>query len=128
MAECDREIEQHLNGFDTAGDLRWPLPPSKVNRKKLFGNEPKFDLRSHLYRIFGVDLTAVPGINVLTAYTLLAEVGPDLSRFRSAAAFVSWLGRCPDNDISGGKKAIGQDSPRRQSSCRQLAHGSQRPV
>ena len=31
------------------------------------------------------------------------EVGPDLSRFSSAAAFASWLGLCPDNRISGGK-------------------------
>jgi hypothetical protein len=46
----------------------------------------------------------VPGMNILTAHTLLAEVGPDLSRFRTASAFASWLGLCPDNDISGGKK------------------------
>jgi transposase len=34
---------------------------------------------------------------------VLAEVGPDLSKFRSASAFASWPGLCPDNDISGGK-------------------------
>ena len=105
MQDCDREIEQQLKLFDDAVDLQLhPLPPLKVKRKKLFGNEPKFDLRTHLYRIFGVDLTVVPGMNVLTAYTLLAEVGPDLSRFPSAGAFASWLGLCPDNEISGGKK------------------------
>ena len=50
----------------------------------------------------------VPGVSILTAHTLLAEVGPDLSRFRSASAFASWLGLCPDNDITGGKKvAVG---------------------
>jgi transposase len=48
-------------------------------------------------------LTEVPGINTLLVHTLLAEVGPDLSKFRSAAAFASWLGLCPDNRISGGK-------------------------
>jgi len=56
-----------------------------------------------LYRIFGVDLTAVPGINSLTAQVLLTEVGPDLGKFSSASAFSSWLGLCPDNRISGGK-------------------------
>jgi transposase len=62
----------------------------------------------HLYRIFGVDLTEVPGMSILTAHTLLAEVGPDLSRFPNASAFSSWLGLCPDNDITGGKKvAVG---------------------
>jgi transposase len=69
----------------------------------LFNNEPSFDRRGHLYRIFGVDRTAVPGRNVRTAHTLRAEVGPDLSKFRSASAFASGLGLCPDNDISGGQ-------------------------
>jgi hypothetical protein len=80
-----------------------PLAPPKVRRRKIFGNEPDFDLRSHLYRVFGVDLTAVPGINILTAHTILSEIGPDISKFRSASAFASWLGLCPHNDISGGK-------------------------
>jgi transposase len=105
IAECDREIEAQLKTFDDKVDTKsQPLVAVKVNRKRLFGNEPNFDLRGHLYRIFGVDLTAVPGMNILTAHTLLAEVGPDLSRFRTASAFASWLGLCPDNDISGGKK------------------------
>ena len=105
MAECDREIEEQLTTFDATADvLAKPLASAKVNRRHRFTNEPAFDLRGHLYRIFGVDLTAIPGISVLTAHTLLAEVGPDVSRFRSAAAFASWMGLCPDNDISGGKK------------------------
>jgi transposase len=104
MAECDREIEEQLTAFDAKIDpLARPLPPAKLHRRNLYTNEPSFDLRGHLYRIFGVDLTAIPGISVLTAHTLLAEVGPDLSRFRSGAAFASWMGLCPDNDISGGR-------------------------
>ena len=105
MAECDGEVEEQLTTFDPKIDvLEKPLPPAKVHRRNLHTNEPSFDLRGYLYRIFGVDLTAIPGISVLTAHTLLAEVGPDLARFRSGAAFASWLGLCPDNDISGGKK------------------------
>jgi transposase len=104
IAECDCEIEKLLHQFEAKVDVKAkPLPPPKVRRKKLYSNEPNFDLRLHLYRILGVDLTAVPGINVLTAHSLLAEVGPDLTKFRSASAFASWLGLCPDNDISGGK-------------------------
>ena len=34
---------------------------------------------------------------------ILSELGPDLTKFRSAAAFSSWMGLCPDNDISGGR-------------------------
>ena len=104
MGRCDLEIEQQLKRFDAHVDEKAkPLAPPRVRRKKLFSNEPNFDLRKHLYRIFGVDLTAVPGISVLTAHTILSEIGPDISKFRNASAFASWLGLCPHNDISGGK-------------------------
>jgi transposase len=104
MAACDLEIEQQLKQFDARVDEQaQPLAPPKVRRKKLFSNEPNFDLRTHLYRIFGVDLTAVPGISVLTAHAILSEIGPDIAKFRSASAFASWLGLCPHNDISGGR-------------------------
>lgn len=36
-------------------------------------------------------------------FMLFSEVGRDMSRWPTAAHFVSWLGLCPDNDISGGK-------------------------
>jgi len=104
MAACDVEIEQMLGEFSCAAEGgAGPLPPNAKHRQKPRRNEMRFDLRGHLYRIFGVDLTGVPGINALTAHTLLSEVGRDLSAFRSAAAFASWMGLCPDNRVSGGK-------------------------
>jgi transposase len=104
LAECDREIEHTLQQFEAKVDLQEkPLKSTKTRRKKFFGNEPNFDLQTHLYRIFGVDLTAVPGINVLIAHTILSEVGPDIGQFRSGGAFASWLGLCPHNKITGGK-------------------------
>jgi transposase len=104
VADCDREIEKQLVQFQTQVDVvAKPLPPSKIRRKKGLGHQPNFDLREHLYGILGVDLTAVPGLQVHTIHTLLAEVGPDLSGFRSASGFASWLGLCPDNNKSGGK-------------------------
>jgi hypothetical protein len=58
---------------------------------------------SELYRIYGTDLTAIPSINSLTGYTVLAEVGTDWSRFRNGDAFASWTCLCPQNKKSGGK-------------------------
>ncbi|MGH8555780.1 MAG: transposase [Gammaproteobacteria bacterium] len=38
---------------------------------------------------------------------VLAEVGADLSRFKTAKHFASWLGLCPGTKISGGKVLSG---------------------
>ena len=58
--------------------------------------------RTEAYQLFGVDLTQIPGLMTLV-FMLFSEVGRDMSRWPTAAHFVSWLGLCPDNDISGGK-------------------------
>ena len=70
-------------------------------RKKKSGN-PNFDMRAEAYKLFGVDLTQIPGLMNLV-FMLSSEIGRDMSRWHSVAHFVSWLGLCPDNDISGGK-------------------------
>ena len=102
ITACDTEIEQYLEAFESKVDPpEGSTPVSPEEEPK--GREPSFDLKSHLYRIFGVDLTKVPGINVLTSQILLAEIGPDFSRFANGPAFTSWLGLCPDNRVSGGK-------------------------
>jgi transposase len=64
--------------------------------------ESQFDLRTEAYKLFGVDVTQIPGLetNVLP---LFSEVGRDLSRWPTAGHFISWLSLCPDNDTSGGR-------------------------
>ena len=80
------------------------MPPrTKATAYHRQGNDPRFDLRSELYRIAGVDLTDIPGVSAATAQVILTEVGTDVSRFRHASAFASWLGLCPEKRISGGK-------------------------
>jgi transposase len=103
LAVTDVEIEQMLGEFSDSAGPDAPTLAEAKDRHKPRRNEMRFDLRGHLYRIFGVDLTAVPGINALTAHTLLAEAGRDLSAFPNAGAFASWMGLCPDNRVSGGK-------------------------
>jgi transposase len=107
IAACDREIAQSLEEFESKLDPPVdppPVSPSPSNDgSKPKASEPSFDLQTHLHRIFGVDLTQIPGINVLTAQTLLAEIGPDFSRFPSGPELASWLGLCSDNRVSGGK-------------------------
>jgi hypothetical protein len=80
-------------------------PPNRTKRTKYQRqvNDPAFDLRRELYRIAGVDLTDIPGVSTLIAQVILTEIGPDVSRFRNASAFASWLGLCPEKRVSGGK-------------------------
>jgi transposase len=63
----------------------------------------KQDFTEDLKRICGVDLTQILGLNVLSILIIISEIGLDMSRWRSARAFCSWLGLCPGNKISGGK-------------------------
>jgi transposase len=102
IGACDHEIEQYLKAFESKVDPREGSLPESKNEQEPSDDVSRFDLGSHLHRIFGVDLTRIPGINILTQ-TLLAEISPDLSRFGSAPAFTSWLGLCPDRRVSVGK-------------------------
>ena len=103
LRQCDCQLQkmlQELKRYD--GE---PIYSKARSRKK---NEPQFDLRSYLVGMCGVDLTRIDGIEVTTALKIMAEVGPDLSRFPSVKHFTSWLGICPGTKISGGKKLSGK--------------------
>ena len=78
IAAWDREIAQYLDGFESKVDPPTGSPSPSKDESQPKTSEPRFDLQTHLHRILGVDLTQVPGINVLTTQTLLAEIGPDL--------------------------------------------------
>ena len=49
-------------------------------------------------------LTSIPGVSVLSAEIILAEIGRDMSRFPTAGHLISWAGLCPKNDESAGKR------------------------
>ena len=106
IRECDQEIERHLGNLPSrpreaaqAGESA--LPPPK--RKQAAGNTPSFDLAGELVRIAGVDFTRIDGISVLTAQTIISEVGLDMECFKTEGHFASYLGLCPFNAVSGGK-------------------------
>jgi transposase len=100
IQQCDQQIKQCLSEFDSQSDE--PLPP-RPKGKKPSRNAPNFDLRSHLYRISGVDFTQIDGLEALTVQAIISEVGLDPTRFPTAKHFASWLGICPGSKISGGK-------------------------
>jgi transposase len=100
IIDCDLQLRKHLESFGSSVDIRaQPLGP-KPKGKKGSRNAPHFDLRSELYRITGIDWAQINGIDVLTAQTVIAEAGADLSAFPSEKQFTSWLGLCPTNEQS----------------------------
>jgi transposase len=102
LAECDRALEASLAKLHAHDG-----EPGNGKRRGCARNAPKFDLRTQLYRMCGVDLTKIDGIDVTTALAVLSEIGADMSRFASVKHFTSWLGLCPGTKISGGKLLSG---------------------
>src|SRR5262249_18046616 len=53
-------------------------------------------------------LRTIPGVEQRTAETLVAEIGPNMSRFPTAGHLASWAGMCPGNNESAGKRRSGR--------------------
>lgn len=105
-------LEQCLALFTDQVDVEEkPLGKPKRRGTKQPGNAPQFDLRTHLYRVFGVDFTAIHGFGALTILTLLSEVGLDPTRFPTVKHFTSWLGLCPGSRVTGGKVKSSKTRP-----------------
>jgi len=121
IQDCDQELWNYTRELETCtqvikaakvmrlkpelvGAEALTEPPTKKRlRRKTSKNQPEGPWQQELERFFGVDLTAIPGISVLTGLTLMTELGNDLRAFKTEHHFASWLCLCPDNETSAGK-------------------------
>ncbi len=105
IAECDREIAVRTAAI--AGVTDAPLPKAPAVQRRVQKNMPAaLPVYEEAHRLLGVDLSGVPGISGGVLCILMSELGTATHirrKFRSAEAFASWLGLCPDNRISGGR-------------------------
>jgi len=101
MQACDRELEVMYKEFDPPQDPG--TPPPTPQQGKPCRNKTSFELASSLYRMTGVDLTQIDGVNALTIQKVLSETGTDMSKWPTVKHFASWLRLCPNNKITGGK-------------------------
>jgi transposase len=121
--QCDQELLAYTRQLEACTELTKPIKPiqfmvvgsepptpapgkapkPRKPRRTTSKNEPAGPWKEELTRFFGVDLTAIPGISILTSLTLMTEIGNDLSAFKTAHHFSSWLCLCPDNATSAGK-------------------------
>ena len=108
IAACDQRLERYLEQReDRSEGATLAEETRKSRRKKKRGNAPQFGMRESLFRMTGVDLTRIDGIDSITAATVVSEAGWDMSKWGTENHFVSWLRLCPDNRISG-EKVIGK--------------------
>lgn len=103
LLECDEQLQRQLQSLQA-----YTGEPAKGKRRPRSRNAPKFDLRTQLFNMCGVDLTRIDGIDVTTALAVISETGADMSRFPTVAHFTSWLGLCPGTRITGGKVMSGK--------------------
>jgi transposase len=111
IAQCDVAIEKHLVtmgdcvGPKQASEPTRPVPQEVAAAKPSKRRKPQtaleLSLAGQLKRILGVDLTAIPGLNVLAVLTLLSEIGTNMTKWRHEKAFASWLGLSPNRKVSG---------------------------
>ena len=97
VTACEAQTTHQMAALATQSKAELP----KSTKRHTQPDEP---MRRDLFAKFGVDLTSADGVNIQTALTFLSEVGTNVDKFASAEHFASWLGVCPDNRISGGRK------------------------
>jgi transposase len=100
LTPCAQQRTAHLDTFADQSAGR-PLPPKA--RRSTKTTEPRFEARTPVYRMAGVDLTTLEGIAAGTALVILSEIGTDMHRWPSVQHCCRWLGLCPQHKISGGK-------------------------
>ncbi len=101
LHDCDVELEALYQDFDLPDEPCTPPPdPRKTKRRK---NQPYFDLGQSLYRMTGVDLTQIDGLDTLTVQDILSEIGTDMNQWPTVKHFASWLRLSPNNKVTGGK-------------------------
>jgi transposase len=109
LAACDNRIEQYLASLEHVTEEAPPQPIKRRAPPK--HNQPRFDARTYLYQLTGVDLTTIDGIEAGGALALIAEIGTDMGCWKSANHFVSWLGLCPGTKKSGGRVLSSKSKP-----------------
>lgn len=114
MKKCDQQLRRYMAALPTRAPVPAPasapsLPSAKegkqgrTRKSRRQGNQPAFDLAAELERILGVNPITIDGIDVLTIQTVWAEVGPDLSAWKTEQHWTSWLNLAPKRDVSGGR-------------------------
>ena len=111
LTTCDAAIEAQLTRLAAASAPPAAPLPAVRRRHKPPANEPRFDLRTPLHQLTGVDLAQIDGIGPYNALRLLSEIGTDMTRWPTEKHFTSWLTLAPHNKVSGGRLLSSRTQP-----------------
>jgi transposase len=112
ITRCDREIEAQLASLAESREQPSAELPAARPRCKPSKNEPRVELRTPLHRITGgADLSQIDGIGPYGALQLIAEIGTDMSRWRTEKHFTGWLTLAPNNKTSARRLLSSRTQP-----------------
>lgn len=107
ISNCDLKIKQQLLkqvALVKEGDISAIENPAKKKRiSKSKMNKLNFDASPYLEVLTSVDLSQIPGLGEATILEFIAEVGTDMTKWKSSKHFAAWLNLAPNSKISGGK-------------------------
>src|SRR5215471_3473313 len=90
--------------------LKQWLDHQEFVESKMAQGEEEIEKRMRPFEAEVQRLDTNPGVDQLTAWSLMAEVGVRMEQFPSAGHLVSWAGLCPGSFESAGKRLSGQDA------------------
>jgi transposase len=85
--------------------LLWQMSALELQVEELTG---EIEQRVACHQELIQRLDTIPGIDRITGWTVLAEIGTDMSVFGDARHLASWAALCPGNRESGGKRISGK--------------------
>ncbi len=88
--------------------LRELLDHQEFLEKKMAEVEAEIGKRMRPFEAEVERLDTIPGVDRVTAWSLVAEVGVRMERFPSAGHLASWAGLCPGSFESAGKRLSGR--------------------
>jgi transposase len=104
IAVYEEEIQLRMQEITPAGRKDVKAPPlANREKRKTMKKRDQEEKRQALYRVMGVDLTAIDGIGVETVEVIMSEYGTEISKFPTEGEFVKHLGLAPYRPVSGGK-------------------------
>jgi len=119
IIECEQEMEKLFQKYSS----HLPAQSNEIIRsKKQIEKKTKvaFDVEDYGYKIFGVNLMRIPGINEGSLLKLIGELGHDFTeKFDTYKKFCRWENLAPNNKITGGR-IISSKIPKRKNPVGQI--------